>query len=552
MPRERLSMRKIQEVLRLRWEMGLSHRAIGVSCGIGCNTAREYLIRAQAAGLSWPLPEGLSESELERRLFPPSPPDPSARPEPDWPTLRRELQRKGVTLALLWQEYKARHPEGYQYSQFCHRYRAWAGTLDLPMRQAHKAGEKLFVDWAGHTMPVVNRTTGEVKETYLFVAAAGASHYTYAEATSTQSLPDWIGAHTRALQFMNGVFELVVPDNTRTAVVTPCRYEPVLNPTYLEWAAHNGCAIVPARVRHPRDKAVVEAAVLGVERQILAPLRDHTFFSLMELNRALAERLFTYNERPFQKLEGSRRSLFEAVEQPALKPLPQQPYEYAVWKKATVNIDYHIDVDGHYYSTPYQLVRQTVDVRITPTTVEVYHRGERVASHARVPHKGRHTTVKEHMPKAHREYLDWPPERLVRWANKTGPATAQVVEHILGARSHPELGYRACLGILRLAKPYTPERLEAACQRALAVQALTYKSIESILKHGLDRQPLPESTPPAPTVEHDNLRGPGYYQCPSPSQPQPKEEPSHAPAPHRSQTARPEAPRHAQGLPGTA
>lgn len=512
MPRERLSMRKIKEVLRLRWEAGLSHRAIGSSCGIGCATAREYIIRAQAAGLCWPLPEELGEAELEQLLFPPPSSSDAKRPEPDWDQVHQELRRKGVTLGLLWQEYKAVHPNGYQYSQFCNRYRAWSGTLDLPMRQTHRAGEKLFVDYAGQTMPVVDRKTGEVHEVQIFVAASGASNYTYVEGTWTQTLPDWIGAHVRCFAFLGGVHEVVVPDNLKAGVSSACRYEPDLNPTYAELARHYGCAIVPARVRKPRDKAKVENAVQGVERSILAPLRNRTFFSLAELNQALWELLDEYNRKPFQKLEGSRRSVFEELDRPALKPLPAQPYEYAEWKQATVNIDYHVDADGHYYSVPHALVRQRVDVRLTATTVEVFHKGKRVASHFRTHHKGRHTTVKEHMPKAHQQHLEWSPQRIIRWAEKAGPATAEVVEHILSSRPHPEQGYRSCLGILRLGKHYSAERLEAACRRAIALNAFSYRNIESILKNGFDQQPLPQSAPQAPVIHHDNVRGPEYYQ----------------------------------------
>lgn len=417
-----------------------------------------------------------------------------------------------MTLGLLWQEYKAVHPNGYQYSQFCNRYRIWSGALDLPMRQTHRAGEKLFVDYAGQTMPVVDRKTGEVHEVQLFVAASGASSYTYVEGTWTQTLPDWIGAHVRCFAFMGGVHEIIVPDNLRAGVSSACRYEPDLNPTYAELARHYGCAIVPARVRKPRDKAKVESAVQGVERSILAPLRNRSFFSLAELNHAIWERLDEYNRKPFQKLEGSRRSVFEELDRPALKPLPAQPYEFAEWKQATVNIDYHVDADGHYYSVPHALVRQRVDVRLTATTVEVFHKGKRVASHFRTPHKGRHTTVKEHMPKAHQQYLEWTPQRILRWAGKTGPATAEVVEHILSSRPHPEQGYRSCLGILRLGKLYSAERLEAACQRASALNAFSYRNIDAILKNGLDQQPLPQPSPPAPAIHHDNVRGPEYYQ----------------------------------------
>ncbi|MBU1471597.1 MAG: IS21 family transposase [candidate division Zixibacteria bacterium] len=513
-------MRKIKEVLRLKYDCRLSNQAIASSCGVGRTTVREYLLRAEKADLSWPLPEEMTDSDLDRLLFPPPPSIAgSQRPPPHYKGIHRELKRKGVTLFLLWQEYKEVHPEGYQYSRFCDLYREWAGKLDLPMRQDHKAGEKLFVDYAGQTMPVVDRSTGEIREAQIFVAVSGASNYTYGEATWTQTLPDWIASHTRAFAFMGGVHELVVPDNLLSGVSKACRYEPDINPTYHEMARHYGTAVMPARVRRPKDKAKVEAGVLGVERYILARLRNHTFFSLVELNRAIAALLTEYNEQPFQKLPGSRRSLFETLDKPALRPLPSERYEYAEWKKATVNIDYHVEVGRHYYSVPYQLVKQKLDVRVTNRTVECFHNGKRVASHLRsdspikVEDKlaGRHTTITEHMPRAHREYAEWTPERLVRWASKSGGATAEVVERILSSRPHPQQGFRSCLGIMRLGKQYGQDRLEAACGRALAINATSYKSIESILKRGLDRVPLPQRQLQLPVIEHANVRGAGYY-----------------------------------------
>ena len=513
MPRERLSMRKIKEVLRLRFEHGLSHRAIATSCGIGITSAREYIVRAKAAGLSWPLSEEMDEGALGALLFP-SPPRPGEveRALPDWPTAHRELRRKGVTLQLLWQEYRAVYPEGYGYSRYCELYRAWAKTLDVTMRFEHKAGEKLFVDYAGLTMEVVNPQTGEASEVHVFVAAQGASNYTYVEGTWTEGLGDWIGAHVRAAEFFGGVNEIVVPDNTKAAVTSPHRYEPDVNKTYTDWAQHYGCAVIPTRSLKPRDKAKVENAVQGVERWVMAPLRNRRFFSLNELNRSLREQLEAYNNRAFQKLEGSRKSLFVELDKPALKPLPQTRYELAQWKRATVHIDYHVEVDKHRYSVPYQLVGKHVDVRSTQSTGEVFFNGKRVAGHKRSPHKGRFTTRAEHMPKSHREYAEWTPQRLIRWASKTGEHTAALIEKILESRPHPQQGFRSCLGIMRLAKRYTNERLEAACKRALHIQSHSYKSVESILKHGLDQRPLPKPPSKQPAIEHPNLRGATYYQ----------------------------------------
>jgi transposase len=509
---ERLSMRKIREVLRLRFEAGLSARQVAASVRIARSSVGEYERRLAAAGLSWPLPVSLSDTELERRMFPPPPSVPAdSRPVPDWSVVHQELRRPGVTLMLLWEEYRAAHPQGFAYSWFCEHYRAWVGKLDLVMRQTHRAGEKLFVDYAGQTVEVIERSTGEVRTAQIFVAVLGASNYTYAEATWTQALPDWIGAHTRALAFFGGVPEILVPDNLKSGVSRACRYEPDLNPTYAELASHYGVAVVPARVRRPRDKAKAESGVQVVERLILAALRHRTFFSLPELNAAIAGLLERLNCRPFKKLPGCRRMAFEQIDQPALRPLPASPYVYATWKKVRVHIDYHIEVEGHYYSVPYALVKQQLEARLTERTVEVFHKGQRVASHIRLAAKGRHTTTPEHMPKAHREYAEWTPQRLVHWAEQTGPATAGVIGHILAHRPHPQQGFRSCLGILRLSERYGADRLEAACGRALRLNACRYQSIASILERGLDRQPLPEqqelTLPPA----HDHIRGPDYY-----------------------------------------
>ena len=512
MPRERLSMRKIKEVMRLRFEHKLSHRAIAKSCVIGIATVRRYLSRAKAAGLSWPLSEDMDEGKLEGLLYPLTPPSGTVeRGQPDWSEVHRELRKKGVTLQLLWQEYRELYPGGYGYSRYCELYRAFAKTLDVTMRFEHKAGETLYVDYAGQTMEVVDPQTGEVSEVQIFVASQGASNYTFAEATWSQKLEDWIGSHTRAVDFFGGVNALVVPDNTKAAVTSPHRYEPDVNRTYTDWAQHYGCAVLPARSLKPRDKAKVEAAVRGVEHWLLAPLRNRTFFSLGELNQALRGQLKAYNSRPFQKMDGSRRSMFEALDRPALKALPCQRYELARWKQAKVNIDYHVAVDKHCYSVPYALVHKQVEVRSTQSTVELFFKGKRVASHRRSAHGGRFTTDKEHMPKNHREYAEWTPDRMMRWASKTGEHTERLVEKILQSRPHPQQGFRACLGILRLQKPYSADRLEAACKRALAINSLSYKSIESILKHGLDKKPLPQKQPELPAIEHDHVRGPEYF-----------------------------------------
>jgi transposase len=481
---------------------------------IGRSTVGEYLTRAQAAGISWPLPPECTEAELEARLFPLPPPSNVARPLPDWGEVQREMKsrrRTGVTLQLLWVEYKERCPDGLQYSQFCEHYRRWRGALDLVLRQEHRAGEKVFVDFAGQTVPVIDRATGEVRETQIFVGVLGASSYTYAEACWSQELPDWTGAHARMFAFFGGVPELIVPDNLRAGVRHACYYDPDLNPTYHELAVHYGTAVLPTRIRKPRDKAKAEAGVLLVERWILARLRKLTFFSLEGLNREIRRLLELLNERPFQKLEGSRRSLFESLDRPALRPLPEQPYEFARWKKARVNIDYHIDALGHYYSVPYTLVREQLDVRITSGAVEILHHGRRVAAHPRGHRKGGFTTDPAHRPKAHQKHLEWTPSRIVAWAEKSGPRTGELARQILESKPHPEQGYRACLGLLRLGDTYSPERLEAACDRALRINGISYRSVKSILQSGLDQLPLEQQIPLALPQRHEHIRGGLYY-----------------------------------------
>jgi transposase len=511
MPRPRSAMRKIREVLRLSLAEGLSPRQVSASLAVPRITVRRYVERARLVGLGWPLPEGMDDHSLEQRLFGPPPPPSVTRPLPDWAEVHRELRRKSVTLQLLWLEYKEREPDGYQYSQFCRRYRDWQRHLDVVMRQEHRAGEKLFVDFPGQTIAIVDPNTGVIAQAEIFVAVLGASNYTYAEAFPSQELPHWIAGHVHAFEFFGGCPLILVPDNLRAGVTRAHRYEPEVNATYLEMATHYSVAVIPARARKPRDKAKVEAGVLVVERWILASLRNRSFHSLAELNAAIREKLAWLNRRPFRKLEGSRLSLFTELERPVLRPLPSRRYEFATWKTATVNIDYHVEVDRHYYSVPYQLVGQSCDIRLTATVVEIFLRGRRVASHPRSHLRGRHTTDRAHMPDSHRRHLEWSPGRIIRWAEKTGPATAELAEAILTSRPHPEQGFRACLGIMRLGRRYGDQRLEAACKRALAVKALSYRSLESILKTGLDRQPMPVPRPANPHRQHDNLRGATYY-----------------------------------------
>jgi len=506
-------MRKIREVLRLKFGHSLSDRKIAKSCRISRRSVAEYIRRAKAAGISWAMAKDLDDTTLETMLFPGVADEKRKdRPVPDWSYVHSELKRKGMTLSLLWQEYKEANPDGYQYSWFCREYARWLSKTDVVMRQTHRAGEKVFVDYAGQTVPIVDGATGEVREAQIFVAVMGASSYTYVEATWSQSLPDWIGSHVRAFSFFGGVPEVIVPDNLRSGVKKACFYDPEINPTYQEMADHYGTVVLPARVRRPRDKAKVEAGVRVVEQWILARLRKHTFFSLDELNAKIRNQLEYLNNRPFQKMPGCRKSMFESLDAPALRPLPKVPYEFAQWKKVTVNIDYHVEVEGHYYSVPYQLYRKRLEARYTARTVEIFYKNKRVASHVRNYQRGKHTTLKEHMPPYHRQYSEWSPERFLNWAEKTGPNLRRLTETIFSSRSYPEQAYRTLLGIFRLGKSYSNERLEAAAKRALFIGATSYRSIESILKHGLDQRPLPGAFEPEVPINHSNIRGPEYYQ----------------------------------------
>ena len=508
-------MRNIREVLRLKWHKGLSNRQIAISCAISRSSVGEHITKAKKAGLCWPLPEHLDDTALEWMLY--TAPEKSQAAKMVMPSMQYlydELKRKGVTLTLLWYEYKQGNPSGYQYSYFCDQYNRWKKTLDVALRQEHRAGEKLFVDYAGQTVPITDQKTGCITHAQIFIACLGASNYIYAEASLSQNLHDWIQAHVNCFAFFGGVPEIVVPDNLKSGITNPCRYEPDVNPTYQELADHYDTAVIPARVRKPKDKAKVETGVKFAETWILAALRNHTFFSLGDLNQAIAKKLTELNNKKFQKLPTNRRQQFEKLDKPALKPLPESRYEYALWKKARVNIDYHIEIERHYYSVPYQLVKQQVDVRFTSRTVEVLYKNRRVASHKRSYRKGGFTTLPEHMPEKHKRYLEWTPARIIKWAGEAGPCTKKLVLEIINNKPHQQQGYRACIGIMRLGdKRYGRERLEAACSRSLAIQSYSYKSVESILKKGLDQQPLvtdSAKTQSAPAI-HDNIRGKDYY-----------------------------------------
>ena len=505
-------MRQVREVLRLKHVCGHSGHQIAAMVGVSRYTVAEYLRRAGVLGITWPVPAELDDAALERKLFtPPFAKGEPARPQPDWPRLHAELRRPSVTLLLMWEEYRAGQPDGYGYSRFCDLYAAWRGRLSPTMRQTHPAGERMFVDYAGQTVEVIDGATGEVRRAQIFVAALGASNFTYAEARWTQALPDWIGCHVGAFSSFGGVARQIVCDNLKAGVTAACRYEPGISRTYQDMASHYGTAVLPARVRRPRDKAKVEVAVQVVQRWVLARLRHRRFFSLAELNGAIRELIADLNDRPMRHLGSSRRALFEALERPALLPLPTEPYTYAEWRRCRAGLDYHVEVHGHFYSVPYRLMREVIEARITDQTVELFHESTRVACHVRNPRQHRHTTIPDHMPSAHRRHAEWTPTRLLREAAAIGPSTIALVQRILATKPHPEQGFRACLGILRLVRSYGPERLEAACQRGMDIGARTYGSVQSILRNGLDRAYRPEPVSDELPVQHENIRGSGYY-----------------------------------------
>ncbi|MBA3239877.1 MAG: IS21 family transposase [Acidobacteria bacterium] len=503
-------MRKIKEVLRLRLEAGLAAREVSKICGIGFGTVIDYGSRAKAAGLSWPLPEGLCDEALETLLFPQRQPKSTDRPVPDWPQVRSELARKGVTLALVWQEYMRENPNGYGYSRFAELFHTWEGARSYTMVQHHRPGEKVFVDFSGLTLPLTDPDTGEVIQAQVFCAATGYAQYLYARVCLTQTLRDWLDCHALAFEFFGGAPEAVVPDNLRSAVSRACRYEPEKNPAYADLARHYGVAVLPARSRSPRDKAKVESGVQIVQNWVLAPLRNRIFFGLEEAQLAVEAELEKLNDRKLSGLPYSRRELFEAEERAFLKALPNQRYVFAEWRKAKVGPDYHVRFDSQAYSVPHRLCGQQTDVRLTSCRVEIYLKGELVAAHDRGVSLRYVSTVTEHMPEAHREYAEWTPQRLARWAAESGPSVRELVETMLLKYVRPEHGFRPAFGIVGLAKRYGHERLERACARALRAGATNYANVKSILEKGLDQLDVPR-TPETPAKAHENVRGAGYF-----------------------------------------
>lgn len=513
MPMPRITMKKLREALRLKFDLKLSNREIGNMLSVSASTVSLYVTTFKLKEITWEQANAISDDELIKLIFPVQHLSPKRQCTiPDFEYIHKELKRKGVTLQLLWEEYYETHQErSYSRTQFCALYREWRKKLNVSMRQHHKAGDKLFVDYAGQTISIIDVNTGESKEAQIFIAVMGASNYCYAEATWTQSLPNWIGSHVRAFEYFGGVVALLVPDNLRSGVNKACRYEPDANPLYADMVSYYGTAVLPARPYKPKDKAKVEVGVQIIERWILARLRNHKFFSLVELNHEIRKLLQVANNKPFKKLPGTRLSQFDALDKPALKPLPAQPYIYSEFKKARLGFDYHVEADHHYYSAPYQLVKEKLEIRMTANTVEIFHKNQRITSHVRSYQRGKHTTIKEHMPTRHQKHMQWTPGRLLNWAKTIGPQTLILTKHILESKAHPEQGYRACLGLLNLVKTYNEQRLENACKRAVFYHVFNRRSVANILKEGLDKQPLPENDAESKNLTHENIRGPSYF-----------------------------------------
>lgn len=518
MAQERLAMRDIKELLRLRFKVGLTQRQTAKASGFGRTTVQEYEARALAANLTEPAEiEKLSPEELYRRLgfkiVGSVAVNSGAKELPDWHTIREDLSRhKHTTLMLLWTEYKEAHPDGYQYSQFCDLYNQWKSKISVVMRQEHKAGEKTFIDYAGSTLDVIDSPTGEVKSTQVFVAALGASSYVFAEATWSQALPDWLMSHRRMVEYFEGVSQILVPDNLKSGITLPNRYEATVNRAYQEFAEHYGTCVIPARVRKPKDKAKAEVSVQVVSRWIIAALRNRKFYSLEELNEAIAELLKKINDRKMRHLGKSRRELYEQFDKPALKPLPARPYEYGHWKQATVNIDYHVEYDNAFYSVPHKLVQTQLWVRATATVIEIYQNFERIFAHRRTYIRGKYVTEDAHRPISHQEHAKWTPERIIEWASSKGQSIGEFVKLLIGRKVHPEQSYRAALGCIRLADKYGAERLTMACKKAIRIDSISYKTVKNMLKNGMEKvAPTDEELQIDLFSNHENIRGENYY-----------------------------------------
>lgn len=511
MPTERLSMRRVRDLLRLTFESGLSSRQVAASLGLSKSAVNMFLRRARIAGVAWPIPEALTDTALERLLFAGEPKDPEiVRPMPNWAYVDAELRRPNVTRALLWEEYRTGQPTAYGYTWFCVALDAWKAKVSPSMRQHHAAGDKVFVDYAGSTIDVIDPRTGEAHPMKLFVAAMGASSYIFATARPSEGLGDWISCHVEMFEFLGGAPDVIVCDNLKAGVTKPDRYEPTINRTYQDLARHYGVAVIPARPYKPKDKSKVEQSVLLAQRWVLARLRNQRFFSQAELNGAIAVHVADLNNRIMRAYGASRIELFANIDAPALKGLPPEPFEFATWRRYRLGPDYHVVADECFYSAPFQLIKEVLDVRVADRTVEVFHKGVRVASHAKSPGRRLFISLPEHMPSAHRRHAAWTPALIMAFGDKIGPAAAALFAAIMADRPHPEQGFRTCLGIIALERTYGQARLAAACQRAGLIKARSVSSVRSILQNGLDRAFLDDEPEPEP-LRHANIRGHKFF-----------------------------------------
>ena len=513
MPSQRSSMRKLRDILRLKLHCDLSIRQINRSLRISVGLVSKIVKAAHALGLDWSAVEAMDERSLAELFYPKADTRLADKREvPDWVEVRMELAMPGMTKYLAWEEYAEKYPtRSFGYSQYCYHYSVWSKKQRRSMRQIHIAGEKLFVDYAGQTVAIVNSLTGEVRTAQIFVAVMGASNYTYAEATYTQALSDWVQSHARCFEFLGGVPQVVVPDNLKSGVTKACHYDPDVNPTYQQMAAHYGVAIIPARPYKPKDKSKAEVGVQIIERWILARIRHMTFFTLAELNQTIKALLEDVNNRVSKHLKGSRKHWFETIDKPNLSPLPLHAYEYTDIKPVKVNIDYHVQYDDHLYSVPHHLVGERIDLHAKFNMIELYFRGNLVANHARQYRYGT-TTTPAHMPKEHDIYHKWDKAKLVNWAKNVGPESLNWVETQFHRKSHKEQAFRVCLGMLNLGKKYPHSRLDKACAIANQHKLYRLKQIKDILQSNQDKlhQDNADITSTLPQA-HENIRGPQSF-----------------------------------------
>lgn len=517
MAKDRLPMRKIRDILRSHFDGRLSPRQTALALKVSRGAVLRCLDRFRKSGLPYP-PDELGDTELEARLYPASAAGPLSRKpqltKEECAVIHRELSKTGVTLQLLWEDYRTQTPQGLGYSWFCEQYGRYKKSLGISFRNTYKGGEMSFLDYSGKKRDIVDRQTGEVRPVELFVWCWGASNFTYWEFSESQKTLDFLGSQDRALTYFGCVSRVTVPDNLKSGVTTPCRYEPELNLSYERFAEHYGTTLLPARVRKPKDKAKVEGGVRLAQRWLLGRLRNRVFFSLAELNEAAHELLLAFNAKVMKGYGQSRQELFEEIDKPNALPLPDSPYEMGIWKRPVrLGIDYHLEIDSNFYSAPYTLRGRILAAKISEHLVEIFLGGDRVASHRRLVGKRRHSTQKEHMPESHQQYVEWNSERVVSWAEKIGPSAHALAQAMLLSRRHPQQAYRSILGITRLEKNYGKERLESACALAMRYNLLSYKAVADILKNGREKGPTGEKAPSRqPAPPHENIRGPGYYQ----------------------------------------